>query len=158
MTQQTNLEDFWTTSDIEQLGMALTFAYDNCDTYAKPLNLKNRIQAWRMTLEEDFYMHEVLAAIIQHMKQSRQMPMPCDIREIITPKPRKITVSEYNAALDWQKRNNYPSISDAKILIEQFEKQEKEQRQCQNLEISQAVKNILRQSLNNSQKTLNELK
>ena len=58
------------------------------------------------------------------------MPEPSDLKRIIKPESPRITEAEYIAALDYQKRNNWPAFSDAQMMIDRYREQQNEAREA----------------------------
>lgn len=117
----------------------LTTIYDNLSSYGQPLNLKSRLGLWKMTLEDDYPMTQVLAALKQHCKASNTMPAPADIVALLTPQTPKITQAEFIHAKKQWELEGYPKYSYYAMVVKDYEKQEGEERQ-KPLEIAESLK------------------
>lgn len=70
-------------------------------------------------------MDQVLYGLKKFMKTARDMPVPADINNILNPAKPKITEAQYIQACKSQERNGFPMFSDAKLIKEEYEAQEK---------------------------------
>lgn len=122
--------------------MMLTAIYDNLSSYGQPLNLKSRLGLWKMTLEDDYSIAQVLAALKQHCKASNTMPAPADVIAVLNPPKSKITQAEFIHAKKQWELEGYPSYSYYAMLVKEYESQEGEERH-KPLEIADNLKKAI---------------
>jgi hypothetical protein len=101
----------------------MTVYFSDLKDYGQDVDLDIILSKYRIYFEAEFSTKHVVYAIHAHCKRSKEVPRISDLIDILKPQPPQISVAEYQAALDWQKRNGYPSFSDAKTTIERFEAQ-----------------------------------
>lgn len=139
MTSQTKQENYWTKSDKEAIIKVLTILCDGQKSYGKQIELKNIFSYYDLKLNGRFSARQVINALNAYTDKHNDMPAPADIINIIDP---VITEAQYVSAQKWQERNGYPIFSDAKDIIEKYEKQNNPC-QAENERISAILKNAL---------------
>lgn len=128
-TSSNKQSNSWTNTEIRNLIMMMAVFFSDLKDYGQEVDLDIILSKYRIYFEKEFSTDHIVYAIQKHCERSREIPRVCDIMDVLKPQPPQISVAEYQAAQDWQKRNNFPMYSDAKSTIEAFEKQQGEKRE-----------------------------
>jgi len=120
-------KSFWKDSEVEELIKILAIIIDGQKAYGKQYSLKDVLAYYRYKLEQQhgFTVKQVLFAIEQYTDKIDDVPVPADIIKILNPQPPRISEAQYVQAQKWQERNGYPMVSDALIVIEKYQEQQK---------------------------------
>ena len=130
--------------------------------YGRQMNAKIVMQGWEIKFAGRFTIEQLLFALDKYTDEHDDFPSPSNLIAILDPKEPEVTTAQYIAAQDWQKRNNYPSFSDAKDIIERYERQQYEKREnyeitCEKVkQIAAASVNRINQIADNSEKSGDE--
>ncbi len=119
----------WKASDLSKLVLALKMAYKNSDNYGQQLEIKERVNAFRFVLEEEYEIEEVLRAIKIHMKRSSEMVKPVHINLILSPAKPEITQTEFIHAQNQWAIERYKTFCPHKQVIDAYRQQEEEVRE-----------------------------
>lgn len=95
-----------------------------------------------MTLEDDYPMAQVMAALKQHCKASNTMPAPADVVAILNPPKAKITQAEFIHAQKQHALEGFPMHGYYGAIIREYEAQEGEERH-KPLEIADSLKKAI---------------
>lgn len=113
----------WSVSEQQAIVKMLTTIINGQKAYGKDYSISDVFDYFKLKLEGKFYAKPVMAALDQYTDRNNDIPTPADIIEILNPPERKITQSEYIAALEYQKNNGYPNFSYEKYLIDDYVRQ-----------------------------------
>ena len=121
--------------------------FSDLQDFGQGVSIKNILIKWQMFFESKYTVDQIIFALYKHCEQSDIMPRVSHINKVLSPKPPKVTEAQYIAAQDYQKRNNYPMMSDAAETIELYRAQQKtaqSQYEINNEEIQMIVKNSIK--------------
>lgn len=132
----------WTERDVAKLAYVLGIVLSQPREYQVKIDFKKVIAWWTLKLESRYTVEEIIAAIdffTDSQENSSKVMQPCDVIAILEEMPRKITQTEYLAALDWQKREgNFSEFTDQAYAIKAYKNQVKEEKHISKAELMAA--------------------
>lgn len=119
----------WATDEKKALAAVAFPLIEMQKQYGRKMDPKLVMQGWEIKFAGRFTIEQILYALDRYTDEHSDFPAPSDIVNILEPKEPEITTAQYIAAQDYQKRNNYPMFSEAKDIIDLYEKQQGEKRE-----------------------------
>ena len=126
---ETSTNGQWNNEDKKNLAVVVIPLIEMQKAYGKTLDMKAILRGWQALLSDKYTVEQVIYALGVYCLERDDFPSPANINKILNPDKPKITNSQYVAAQDYQKRNNYPQFSQQRDLIKEYEAQESDARE-----------------------------
>jgi hypothetical protein len=106
--------------------------------YGRKLDPKLVMQGWQGLMADRFSGEQVCYALRKYATEvGDDFPSPKNLIDILNPEEPRVTDTEYNQAVRYQERHNWPMMSEAQDVIDLYRKQNFEKREVFKIENEQ---------------------